>query len=125
MTYQTRQTLSALGPWNYSELDFGLAQLGAFSRHAVVTSHGQLEAAAKHVAVQCHDHRLGTIFDVREQSVQLRCGSRIGPHCALEFFQVGPCNERLSSSRNDNRRNCGVARSRIERRNQRLRNGGS
>ena len=77
---QTRQTLRARCSWNQAELHFRLANLRTGRRHAVVTRHGQFQAAAERGAVNRHHHRLGAVFDLAADR-----GSKPGPGPPLDW----------------------------------------
>ncbi len=67
---QPGQPLRPAGAGNDPEQHFGLADLGARHGDAVMAGHRELETAAKRVAVNRGDERLGRIFERLESRVE-------------------------------------------------------
>jgi hypothetical protein len=87
------QALRSSSARNYAELDFGLTNLRDWSRDAIVSCHGQLQAAAKCGSVYCHDHGLPAVLDLEQYRLEsVAASSFAGCHLA-EFLDVRSRNE--------------------------------
>ena len=60
---QARQPLRAAGARNDPEVHLGLAHVGGGDSHAVMTGHGELEAAAERMTVNGGNERLAGVFE--------------------------------------------------------------
>ena len=76
------QPLRAFGARDDAEIDFRLTHPRVAKRDAVVAGHRQLEPAAERRAVNRHHHRLGGVFDAREQVMNVGSARRRGSHAA-------------------------------------------
>ena len=98
---QARQPLRALGAGDDAEVHLRLAHLRVGDRNAVVTGHGQFEAAAERGAVQRHDHRLRAVLEAGEDVVHVGRAAARAPGQLFQPLDVGAGDERPSGSGDD------------------------
>src|SRR4029077_3819869 len=73
LPYQARQTLRSAGSGKHSEVDFGQADLaGIFAGNSEVGSHGNLEASADTMAVDCGDYELRRVLQAQQRFIRVQ-----------------------------------------------------
>ena len=101
---EARQPLRALGARNDPEVDLRLPDQGIRHGDPEVSGHGDLETAAERGAMNRHDHRLGAVFDPRQERVHVARRLAVAPRRALEAVDVGAGDERPAGAHEHDRR---------------------
>ena len=101
---QAGQPLGAAAARDKADLHFGLAQVDAFHRHPVMAAHGNLQAAAKAVAVDGRHHRFGSGLDAAQEARHLegRTENLLLGLYTQNLGDVRAGNEVLAGTRNHN-----------------------